>query len=506
MFASVITESVRAQESSQAAPFESRVDFPTIYPEPFPVPAALRPWGREFTSYRPIFFERQVHEEHPFTSERSRFVESSEIGKNEFVRRKAAGELCSFEGEIALDSLSGRPLNPWGRTGLCGRGTLSQWGANFKAEILLTRVNQLTGELEALLEERVEGIWGIPGDMRAPGETAQQNIARTIQKEFGGVIDPQRVRLVYEGMEEGFEATDNAWVEASLFHMHLSTDECALVSQNRRIAGTSQFAWIPITKDLMESLPSFQRSMLHTTLAQMSAVERDDPVVRTCFDRLPGGNLLTNFNNLHGRIGIYGGTFDPMHYGIVRAGEKAAAAERLDAIICIPTQQNPTKMFQPGASGHERIEMLMYGMKSEAHTFVSPIEIRKAGPSYTVETLRDIRAQLPADAEIFFIIGSDCMMQLPEWREIDEIRRMVTFVPILRIDENPPDAHALAERVGVEFAQELLAHLVTTDPGVESSSLVRARIAAGCSFQDLVPPAVYHYIEERHLYDCGNNA
>ncbi len=486
------------------SPRDGPIAIAAGYPERFPVLLGQRPWERPLDGYNPPFYESPSILLQDRTIVVNGYADPADVSKETFVRWKAEGKLFSYEGDVQLDPTSGRPLNPWGRTGICGRGALGKWGANQAADALITRTNPLSGEVEVLLVERDCGALAIVGGMLDPGETARQAMGRELTEETGLEVDSARGRLIYQGKGDGPRTTDNAWVETSLYHTHLTPEDHAFwkppVSSSEGRAD-----WYPITHCLIDSLYSNHRELFHMAVAQLAYTDAllAQRIIEQ-MDAAPGGTTLTSFANMHGKIAIFGGTFDPIHAGHVYAGQKVARALELDALVYLPAQQNPIKTRGPSALAHERFEMIQCAVSGEAGTFVSPVEIRQSGPSFTVETLREIRRQLPSDSELFFIIGSDCLMHLTEWREIEEVRRLAKIVPVLRIDASPPDPGALARRLGEEFARELLGRLVTLDPGTTSSSLVRERIMAGLSVDGHMPPRVLEYIGGHHLYDSSS--
>jgi nicotinate-nucleotide adenylyltransferase len=193
-------------------------------------------------------------------------------------------------------------------------------------------------------------------------------------------------------------------------------------------------------------------------------------------------------------VGILGGTFNPPHVGHLLCAQEARYALLLDEVWLMPANVPPHKeIADPGAA--HRFEMCRLASEEEEWLGVSRIELDRGGPSYTVDTLREINAQAPGD-ELTFIVGGDMAATLPQWREPQEILALATV--------------AVAEREGVERAvlREGLARLGSAErvtfldiPRVDvSSSMVRERVRDGRPIRHLVPDAVAAYIAEHGLY------
>ena len=184
------------------------------------------------------------------------------------------------------------------------------------------------------------------------------------------------------------------------------------------------------------------------------------------------------------RIGIMGGTFDPIHMGHLITAEMVRSAAPLDAVLFVPAARPPHKDAAHAASMQDRLAMTEYGVRENPHFFVSDIELRREGPSYTVDTITELQAQL-AGAELFFITGADAMNDL--YRFIVATRQGA-----------PLDELLIAEK----FTAEERSHIqVLPTPHLEiSSTVIRARVRAGLSIRHLVPRTVEEYIRERGLY------
>lgn len=195
------------------------------------------------------------------------------------------------------------------------------------------------------------------------------------------------------------------------------------------------------------------------------------------------------------RIGILGGTFDPVHVGHLIVAEAVRDHLALDRIILIPARQSPLKAHHPGAGSADRMAMLERAIAGNQHYSISTREIERTGQSYTVDTLRALQSETRAD--LYFLMGFDQLRDLPAWREPEAILRLAQIVGMSRPDYPEPDLSALAERYPA--ARERVT-IVAVPLVALSSTEIRRRRAEGRSITFRVPRAVEEYIEERGLY------
>ena len=175
-------------------------------------------------------------------------------------------------------------------------------------------------------------------------------------------------------------------------------------------------------------------------------------------------------------IGIYGGTFDPVHHGHLLLARDAVEQLGLDRLIFVPAAVSPHKLAAvPGADGARRLAMLRAAVAGEERFAVDPCELERAGPSYTVDTLLDLRRRLPAGCALFYLLGEDNLSLLDTWHRAAELRALATFVVFRRASK--PSAPA----VGTE-GFPVLARRVDL-----SASEIRNRVAAGLSIRYFVP-------------------
>jgi len=193
------------------------------------------------------------------------------------------------------------------------------------------------------------------------------------------------------------------------------------------------------------------------------------------------------------RIGIVGGTFDPIHHGHLVAASEVASRFDLDEVVFVPTGQP----WQKGAVSppEDRYLMTVIATASNPRFHVSRADIDREGPTYTVDTLRDLRAVYGPDAELFFITGADALAKILSWKEALAMLSLARFVGVTRPGFELSDAHLPEDSVT----------LVEVPAMAISSSDCRARVAAGKPVWYLVPDGVVQYIAKRRLYRTDGN-
>ena len=195
------------------------------------------------------------------------------------------------------------------------------------------------------------------------------------------------------------------------------------------------------------------------------------------------------------RLGLFGGTFDPVHFGHLAVVGTAKKAFQLSQVLLIPAAQSPLRDVAH-APAHHRLEMCRLAVRDHAGIAVTDIELTRNRPSYTADTLGTIQRQYPRD-ELFVLIGADTLNGLLCWRDIGRIVDVATFISITRPGyRNTPPAKLLATVPRARF--RIHSHEM---PEVDiSSSRVRALIAAGHSLDACLPPQVQAYIRKHDLY------
>ena len=199
------------------------------------------------------------------------------------------------------------------------------------------------------------------------------------------------------------------------------------------------------------------------------------------------------------RLGIYGGSFDPVHYGHLLLAECCREELRLDAVWLVPAAAPPHKQGRAVTPAKARVEMLQLALGGHEAITVSTIEIDRGGVSYTVETLRTINAMHPG-AELFLLMGADMLLDLPTWREPAEICRLAIPATVRRPGFPPLDFSPLAPLVTPERLDEIRRHQVEMPQMGLSGTEIRQRVGQGKSIRYRTPRAVEKYIEANGLY------
>lgn len=189
------------------------------------------------------------------------------------------------------------------------------------------------------------------------------------------------------------------------------------------------------------------------------------------------------------RIGVMGGTFDPVHHGHLVAASEVQDAFDLDEVIFIPTATQPFKQGRPVTDPEHRYLMTVVATASNPRFWVSRIDIDRGDVTYTIDTLRDLRAQYP-EAELFFITGADALAQIMTWKNADELFEEAHFVGVTRPGHKLSTNGLSGDRLS----------LIEVPAMAISSTDCRARVTAGKPVWYLVPDGVVQYINKHCLY------
>lgn len=187
------------------------------------------------------------------------------------------------------------------------------------------------------------------------------------------------------------------------------------------------------------------------------------------------------------RLGVMGGTFDPIHHGHLVAASEVAAKFDLDEVVFVPTGQPWQKMNKLVSEAEHRYLMTVIATASNPRFTVSRVDVDRPGPTYTIDTLRDLHTLRP-DADLFFITGADALAQILSWKDIDELWSLAHFVGVTR------PGHVL-DGMGRKDVSLLEVHAMAI-----SSTDCRTRVAAGNPVWYLVPDGVVQYIAKYGLY------
>src|SRR5581483_7131725 len=189
------------------------------------------------------------------------------------------------------------------------------------------------------------------------------------------------------------------------------------------------------------------------------------------------------------RVGIMGGTFDPIHHGHLVAASEVQALFDLDEVVFVPTGEPWQKSERSVSPAEHRYLMAVIATASNPRFWVSRVDIDRAGPTYTIDTIRDLAEQRPG-AELFFITGADALSQILSWRDAEAALRLARFVGVTRPGYELSDAHLPVDAVT----------LLDVPAMAISSSDCRDRVSAGRPVWYLVPDGVVQYINKHHLY------
>jgi nicotinate-nucleotide adenylyltransferase len=189
------------------------------------------------------------------------------------------------------------------------------------------------------------------------------------------------------------------------------------------------------------------------------------------------------------RIGIMGGTFDPVHHGHLVAASEVQARFELDEVIFVPTGQPWQKSNRKVSAAEDRYLMTVIATASNPRFSVSRADIDRGGTTYTIDTLRDLRVAHPG-AELFFITGADALEQILSWRQVEELFELAHFVGVTRPGYDLGDDHLPTGSVS----------LIEVPAMAISSTACRERVASGLPVWYLVPDGVVQYISKTDLY------
>jgi nicotinate-nucleotide adenylyltransferase len=197
------------------------------------------------------------------------------------------------------------------------------------------------------------------------------------------------------------------------------------------------------------------------------------------------------------RVGILGGTFDPVHLGHLIIAEEARIQLDLGQVIFIPNGQPWLKAGQPLTAGKHRLHMVRLAVASNPYFRVATNEVDRPGPTYTVDTLMELRAQMGPETSLYFILGRDALGQFHRWKEPERLLELC----YLALADRPGYGEVELEALMARYPQAAGKAIVLPVPVIDISGTdIRRRAAAGVSFRYLVPEAVEQYILQYRLY------
>ena len=209
------------------------------------------------------------------------------------------------------------------------------------------------------------------------------------------------------------------------------------------------------------------------------------------------------------RLGLLGGTFDPIHYGHLDAAQATLTPLALDEVLVIPAHDPPHREHDPHSSAFHRFAMVSLAIDGQPRLRASDRELRRSGSSYTIDTLHALHAEGWQASQLFFILGGDAFAEIASWRSYPDVLDASNFAVISRpgtaVDAaiaRVPDLQARVQRPGMRAAdaRKTGIFLINADTRDVSSTQIRARLAAHDRIDDLVPAAVARHILAHHLY------
>ena len=217
------------------------------------------------------------------------------------------------------------------------------------------------------------------------------------------------------------------------------------------------------------------------------------------------------------RIGLLGGTFNPIHNAHLALARQAREMLELDRVVMIPTGDPPHKPSNGLASAKDRYEMVRLALASDPYLAISDVEVRRSGKSYSIDTVRLLQQEFGNETRLHFLIGLDAFLEFATWREPETLLTLCSFVVLSRpglsfqalstlpLIPRLPQASLMdldqgrTVRLDVQIGLQSLICL-RVPPSTVSASDIRGRIARGASTANLLPPAVESYILQHHIY------
>jgi nicotinate-nucleotide adenylyltransferase len=202
------------------------------------------------------------------------------------------------------------------------------------------------------------------------------------------------------------------------------------------------------------------------------------------------------------RLGVYGGSFDPVHLGHLHVARSAMDFFELEHVLFVPAAQPPHKLTRRLAPGSDRVAMLQLALLSLERASVCTLELERAGPSYTIDTVRALPGHygLSSEVELFLLLGSDNLLGLREWREVDALLGLVRPIVILREGDPNDLPRGLEEALSPAALSRLRRGFLALDPVPISSSALRERLQRGEDCSRDLPPLVQEYIRSSGIY------
>jgi nicotinate-nucleotide adenylyltransferase len=200
------------------------------------------------------------------------------------------------------------------------------------------------------------------------------------------------------------------------------------------------------------------------------------------------------------RTALFGGTFDPVHLGHTAVAAFAGEQTAADKVIFVPAKRSPLKAFFPEASDEDRLAMIQLAISGNSSFELSDYELKKPGPSFTLETVRYFQSQLGDKAEIYWLMGADSVEDLPHWYCVTELIDLCNLTVMYRGGVTPPDFTKFQAIWGTERVEKLQRNIIATPLIDISSTEIRKRLSAGRDVSGMVNSKILKYIREHGLY------
>jgi len=212
---------------------------------------------------------------------------------------------------------------------------------------------------------------------------------------------------------------------------------------------------------------------------------------------------MSNNKKSDEQVGVFGGSFDPVHNGHLEVAAAVLRRRGLDRVVFVPALRQPIKSERPVASGEHRLAMIRLAVQDAPAFDASDIELKRPGKSFTIDTIRELRRTLGPRPDLFFIIGSDSVAELPRWKNVEELATLCSIIVAARPGWPLDALDALAVRLPPDRVETIKNLAVRTTHNDVSSTEIRKLLAAGRSVEGLVPRCVADYIARNKLYSAA---
>jgi nicotinate-nucleotide adenylyltransferase len=203
-----------------------------------------------------------------------------------------------------------------------------------------------------------------------------------------------------------------------------------------------------------------------------------------------------------GKVALFGGTFDPIHLGHTAVAASAQELIGAEKVVFIPAKRSPLKAFFPEASDEDRLAMIATAISGRVGFEFSDYELKKAGPSYTLETVRFFQSRSGGNTVIYWLAGADNLEDLIQWYGMPELIDECNLAVMYRAGFEPPDFSRFESVWGRQRIKKLQKNIIKTPLIDISSTEIRKRLTAGGDVSEMVCPEVLKYIREHGLYGC----